>query len=198
MAKERTVARYIEEHENWKLELETLKKLVESHDLQESIKWGSPVYTYKNKNVLGISAFKQYVGFWFFQGGLLKDKAQKLVNAQEGKTQAMRQWRFNNQTEIIEHESLINNYIEEAISNVKAGKEIKANIGKPLIIPHQLQAVIDENEDIKVAFNALNLTRKRDFAEYIATAKQDKTKVQRLEKILPMIIAGIGLNDKYK
>ena len=129
---------------------------------------------------------------------MLKDKEQKLVNAQEGKTQAMRQWRFNSLSEIEANSSLITDYVKEAVANQKAGKEIKPKAGKPLEIPLELQEVFHKDTELKEAFEALNLTRKRDFAEYITLAKRAETKQSRLEKIIPMIRQGIGLNDKYK
>lgn len=198
MNEEITVENFIETHENWRQELLTLKNLVALHDLKECIKWGSTVYTYNEKNVVGLSAFKHYVGLWFFQGGLLKDKAKKLVNAQEGKTIAMRQWRFYSLEEILTNESQIIAYLEESMANVKAGKEIKPKVGKPLIIPQELLSIFKKNPEIKEAFQSLNLNKKREFVEYIETAKQEKTKQQRLEKIIPMILSGIGLNDKYQ
>ena len=58
-------------------------------ELLETIKWGVPVYTLNDKNVLGMGAFKSYVGIWFFQGAFLDDPQKKLINAQEGKTKAL-------------------------------------------------------------------------------------------------------------
>ncbi|WP_229838729.1 YdeI/OmpD-associated family protein [Roseivirga thermotolerans] len=195
---QKTVSDYIIKHSEWQNELILLKDLVLSQPLEETIKWGAPVYTFKGKNIVGLGAFKSYVGLWFFQGALLKDKEQKLVNAQEGKTQAMRQWRFNSLSEIEANSSLITDYVKEAVANQKAGKEIKPKAGKPLEIPLELQEVLHKDTELKEAFEALNLTRKRDFAEYITLAKRAETKQSRLEKIIPMIRQGIGLNDKYK
>jgi uncharacterized protein YdeI (YjbR/CyaY-like superfamily) len=198
MNMQKTVSDYIVKHSEWQQELILLKDLVLSQPLEETIKWGAPVYTFKGKNIVGLGAFKSYVGLWFFQGALLKDKEQKLVNAQEGKTQAMRQWRFNSLSEIEANSSLITDYVKEAVANQKAGKEIKPKAGKPLEIPLELQEVFHKDTELKEAFEALNLTRKRDFAEYITLAKRAETKQSRLEKIIPMIRQGIGLNDKYK
>lgn len=194
----KTVDQYLEKQEQWRNELVYLRNLAGSHDFKETVKWGFPVYTSGGKNLIGLGAFKGYVGLWFFQGALLQDKAGLLVNAQEGKTQAMRQWRFGSMDEIKAKEELIHSYLEEAIALQKAGKEIKAKTGKPLVIPSALQEAFRADSDLKSAFDALNLTRQRDFAEHIETAKREETKQNRLEKIIPMIKAGIGLNDKYK
>lgn len=200
MERHKTVESYIEKQNDWKASLLLLRALLQAEGLEETVKWSFPVYMIKGKNVAGLGAFKNYVGIWFFQGALLKDKHSKLVNAQEGKTQAMRQWRFQTLEEIEQNAELITQYLKEAIANQKAGKEIKATKAgkKPLIIPPALQTALDADTSLKGAFEILNLTKKRDFAEYIETAKREATKQSRLEKIIPMITEGIGLNDKYK
>ncbi len=200
MKKSKTVDEYILNHADQRDAITLLRSIVTSFPFQETIKWLFPVYMINGKNVIGLGSFKAYTGIWFFQGGLLKDSQNKLVNAQEGKTQAMRQWRFNSISEIQENEELIRAYIDEAIENQKAGREIKPmpRTSKPLIIPKELQSVLDTDNSLKESFESHSLTNKRDFAEYIETAKREETKQKRLEKIIPMIQSGEGLNDKYK
>ncbi len=177
-----------------------LRNIVRSFPFDETVKWAFPVYMINGKNVIGLGGFKAYTGVWFFQGVFLKDSAKKLINAQEGKTHGMRQWRFNTVEEIQENEDLIRTYIQEAIDNQLAGKEFKPQkrASKPLIIPEELKAVLDADPKLNESFEAHSLTNKRDFVEHIATAKREETKQKRLEKIIPMIQNGIGLNDKYK
>jgi len=157
------------------------------------LKWGMPVYTINDKKVLGIGVFKAYVGIWFYQGVFLKDTKKVLVNAQEGKTKGMRQWRFGSFEEM--DAQLIKQYVDEAIAHQKAGKEIKPE-KKPLVVPDELAEEISSNAQLSEAFDALTL--KREYAEYIAEAKRHATKLTRMEKIKPMILQGIGLNDKYR
>lgn len=95
-----TVESYINSKKEWSESLILLQEIFRSVSLDETIKWGMPTYTLKNKNVVGFSAFKSYVGIWFFQGVFLKDPAKKLINAQEGVTRGQRQWRFQNYSEI--------------------------------------------------------------------------------------------------
>ena len=177
-----------------------LRGILLSFPFTETLKWNFPVYMINGKNVIGLGAFKAYAGIWFFQGSFLKDVKAKLVNAQEGKTQGMRQWRFTSLAEIKKDEKVIRSYIQEAIDNHKAGKKItpKPKLNKPLIIPPELQKAFDSDLSLKDSFEAHSLTNKRDFAEYIATAKRETTKQSRLVKITPMIQSGEGLNDKYK
>lgn len=193
----KTVDEFIAANGEWKQSLMLLRELLQASGLTETVKWGAPVYVLGKKHIAGIGAFKAYAGIWFFQGVFLKDEAGKLVNAQEGKTKALRQWRFSSLAEIEENRELIAAYIQEAILNQQQGKEMKPE-KKPLIIPPELAAVLKEDAELKAAFDELGLTKKRDYAEYIGEAKRAETKEKRLEKILPMIRAGIGLNDKYK
>ncbi|WP_347174359.1 YdeI/OmpD-associated family protein [Polaribacter uvawellassae] len=191
------VETYITKKANWKPELELLRKTLLSTNLEETIKWGAPTYVYKNKNIVGIAAFKSYCGLWFFQGRLLKDSHKVLMNAQEGKTKAMLQWRFHSLEEI--DENLIKEYALEAMQNVDEGKEIKPNRSKKeLIIPEILQNALDTNEVFKLKFDTFSLSCKREYADYISEAKKETTKQNRLEKIIPMILNKVGLHDKYK
>lgn len=121
----KTVDEYILNTENGKEILIILREILKGTELKETIKWGSPVYTVNGKNVVGIGAFKSYAGIWFFQGALLKNEEGVLVNAQEGTTKALRQWRFSDVNEI--DEKLVLKYVNEAIENQKKGKEIKAD-----------------------------------------------------------------------
>ncbi len=103
MKRRKTVAEFIATSDKWQQELELLRKILNSCDLEETVKWGSPCYTFRGKNIVGIGAFKSYCGLWFFQGALLADEAGVLMNAQEGVTKAMRQWRFQSKSEIKTH-----------------------------------------------------------------------------------------------
>ena len=195
MKKISSVDEYIASHPRWQELLLHLRRLLLSAGLEESIKWSAPVYMLDGKNIIGLGAFRQHAGIWFFQGGLLKDEAGLLINAQEGKTQALRQWRFGPEEEV--DDALVLSYVQEAIANQRAGLEIKPE-KKPLIIPEDLEAAFAERQELKEAFEALSLSCKREYAEHIATAKRAATRQNRLQKVIPMILAGKGLNDKYR
>lgn len=189
------VEAYIEKKSQWSDELYTIRKILNDLPLEETIKWGAPTYTFNGKNIIGMAAFKNYFGLWFFQGALLKDTHQKLMNAQEGKTQAMRQWRFSSLHDI--DSELIKSYTLEAIENQKAGKAMKPQ-KKPLIIPDLLQQALSSDSKLKEKFEAFSLSHKREYADYISEAKRETTKEKRLQKIIPMILGNTGLHDKYR
>ncbi len=191
------VTEYINDKNTWTQELNLLRSVLLEIGFEETVKWGAPVYVHKGKNIVGLSAFKNYCGLWFFQGSFLIDEQKKLVNAQEGKTQAMRQWRFYIVEDI--QPDLVKQYALEAIKNSEEGKELKVKRNtKPLSIPEELHLEFDKNERLKEAFNVFSLSKQREFSDYISEAKREATKQKRLEKIVPMILNGVGLYDKYK
>ena len=192
----KSVDRYIISHANWQKELSLLRDILRDLALEEGIKWGAPVYMLNGKNVVGLGAFKSYVGLWFFQGVLLTDKNKVLHNAQEGKTQSMRQWRFRNLAEI-DHRNIIE-YVSEAIDNQKQGRVIKPTKKKTITIPQELSEILDRDSNLLVKFNQLTPYKQKEYYEYINEAKRVTTKESRLIKIKPMIMAGQGLNDRYR
>jgi uncharacterized protein YdeI (YjbR/CyaY-like superfamily) len=201
MQRLKTPESYIASHPEYKTELTLLRKICLSSGLTETVKWGAPVYCdQNNKNVVGLGAFKSYVGLWFFQGVFLKDAEKKMMNAQEGTTRGMRQWRFADTDDIRAHEKLIRAYIQEATANSMAGKEIKPKraTAKKLVIPPELTKALSSDQALKKNFTALTPFKQREYAEYILEAKQAATKIKRLEKIVPMILEGRGLNDRYR
>ncbi|MGX7668727.1 YdeI/OmpD-associated family protein [Flavobacterium pedocola] len=181
----------------WEEELGILKSIIDKTELEEMTKWGGPVYTVNKKNVVGIGGFKSYVGIWFFNGVFLKDEKNVLVNANEGVTRGLRQWRFESKEDILKNEKFILHYIKEAIANEKAGLIIKPE-KKEEIVSDLLNAEFKTDSKLKKAFDAFTPYKQREFLEYIETAKQEKTKISRIDKIKPMILEGKGLNDKYR
>ncbi len=196
MLKNKSVEEFITKKPNWKEALEVLRGIMLSTEMKETIKWGAPVYTINNKNVIGLGAFKSYGGIWFFQGVFLKDTSNVLVNAQEGKTKGLRQWRFKGVDGIDKNKVL--QYVKEAIQNQKDGKEIKPTKSKDVKFPLELSNALKSDSDFKQCFEELTPFKQKEYIEYIATAKRETTKLSRLEKIIPMINSGVGLNDKYR
>ena len=187
---------YAEKHQKWKEQLQQLRKLLLSTELEETIKWGVPTYVLNNKNVVGLGAFKNHCALWFFNGALLQKNTELLVNAQKEKTKALRQIRFkeNDQLQL----SVLKKYVEEAIQLQKADKEIKPRKSKPIEIPTELEKAFKNDTSLKSAFETFTKGKQREFTEHIASAKREATRISRLQKCIPMMKAGIGLNDKYR
>ena len=180
---------------NWETELELLRDIIAKTQLLATTKWGGEVFTFNGKNTIGIGGFKNYFTIWFFNGVFLNDDQNVLVNAQEGVTKSLRQWRFYSAAEI--NEKAILSYIDEAINNEKLGRKL-APIKKQTIISDFLKNELKANLELKKSFEKLTPGQQREYLEYIDTAKREETKITRMEKIKPMILSGIGIHDKYK
>ena len=126
----------------------------------------------------------------------MTDDENVLINAQEGKTKALRQWRMDSVAAI--RPAIIKRYVKESIGHVNQGREIKADRSKPIVVPEEMQKAMRKYKGATAAFRALRPGLQREYADYIASAKRADTRQRRIEKILPMIVAGVGLNDKYR
>jgi len=164
--------------------------------LKKEIKWGADVYTFNGKNIIGWGGFKDFFSLWFYNGVFLEDKLNVLVTASEGKTKSLRQWRFTDVKKMNEKDILA--YIEESVQTVKDGKEIKPAKSPPKEVIGFLKEHLDNNKEFNKSFYALTPGKQKEYIEYIDEAKQDKTKLIRIEKIIPLVLEGKGLHDKYK
>ena len=169
--------------------------IISETELTATIKWNIPVYTLKGKNVIGLLGFKNYFGLWFYQGCYLKDNENLLINAQEGVTKALRQIRFKSMDEI--DVAVVKAYIEESIENQKAGKELKPTRNVEFEVCEELASELKINTELRKSFHGLKPGKQKEYATYISSAKQNKTKLSRIQKIIPLIMEGKGLHDKY-
>ncbi|MGP1346552.1 MAG: YdeI/OmpD-associated family protein [Phycisphaerales bacterium] len=197
-----TVDEYIASLNRWQDEIARLREIVGSAGLEETIKWGAPAYTApdpdgKPVNVVGIVAFKAHFALWFHQGALLTDPDRHLTITEGGKAKAMREWRFESPRDIKPRP--IKAYVKEAAALAAQGQAIKPERRGELVeVPPELAEALKSRAKTRKAFEALTPGKRREYAAHIAEAKREATKQTRIEKILPMIEAGVGLHDKYK
>jgi len=188
------VDEFLNEEKKWREEFEKLRTIILDCQLTEELKWGVPCYTFEDKNVVLIHGFKEYCAILFIKGALLKD-AQGLLIQQTEHVQAGRQIRFTKVEEIAAMEPVLKAYIQEAIEIEKAGLEVDFKKTTEYTIPEELQAKFDETPALKTAFEALTPGRQRAYIYHFSEPKQPKTREARVEKFIPQILNGKGLND---
>jgi len=179
----------------WKEEFELLRNIVLDCELTEEFKWMHPCYTFQDKNIVLIHGFKEYCALLFHKGALLQDPYGILIQQTEN-VQAARQIRFTNVQEIDEVQLILKTYIDEAIEVEKAGLQVNYKKTTEYIIPEELQNKFVEIHGLKTAFEALTPGRQRAYILHFSTPKQSKTRESRVEKYLPHILSGKGLDDK--
>lgn len=190
------VDNFIEKAKKWQDEMEKLRMIVLDCQLKEELKWGVPCYTYQDSNVVLIHGFKEYCALLFFKGALLSDPDKILVRQTEN-VQAGRQIRFTQLSQIVELEPILKSYIFEAVEIQKAGLEVQFKKPAEATVPAEFQKSMDEFPELKLAFERLTPGRQRAYLLYFSDPKQSKTRESRIEKSIPNILSGRGLNEEY-
>lgn len=178
----------------WQEELKQLRTIILDCGLTEELKWYQPCYTYQGRNVVLIHGFKEYCALLFMKGALLKDPRRILIQQTEH-VQAARQVRFTGLREIIEMAPILKAYVKEAIGVEKAGLEVKLKETSEFKVAEEFQSKLDKDPAVKKAFAALTPGRQRGYLLHFSAPKQSKTRESRIEKCLPKIFKGKGLND---
>ena len=179
----------------WQKEFEKLRSIVLDCGLTEELKWGCPCYTIRQRNIVLIHGFKEYCALLFFKGVLLQD-ANGILIQQTKNVQAARQIRFTNIREIVKMETILKDYIDEAIEVENSGLKVRLKKTSDFRVPEEFQRKLDEIPALKVAFEALTPGRQRRYLFYFAQPKQTKTRESRIEKYTKRILKGKGLDDQ--
>jgi uncharacterized protein YdeI (YjbR/CyaY-like superfamily) len=185
---------FLQRAKQWREEFETLRTIVLDCALSEELKWGQPCYTFQNKNIVVIHGFKDYCAMLFFKGALLSDTRGILIQQTEN-VQSARQIRFSSVREIVKLKPILKAYIQEAIEVEKVGLKVTFKKPTEFAVAKEFQEKLDRLPALKEAFDALTPGRQRAYLLHFAAPKQSKTRESRVEKCLPQILAGKGLND---
>jgi uncharacterized protein YdeI (YjbR/CyaY-like superfamily) len=192
---DRKVDVVLRKSKRWQGELQQLRRILLDCGLTEALKWRQPCYTYQDSNVVIMGGFKEYCALSFFKGALLKDPKGILIQPGEN-TQSARMIRFTHVREIAEMEPILKSYVHEAIAVEEAGLKVEFKKITEFAIPEELQARLDESRALKTAFDALTPGRRRAYIMHFSAAKQSKTRESRIDKCVPRILDGKGLNDQ--
>jgi uncharacterized protein YdeI (YjbR/CyaY-like superfamily) len=178
----------------WQEEFKELRTIALDCDLTEDLKWGCPCYTLENRNIVLIHGFKDYCALLLFKGALMKDPKGILVQQTEN-VQAARQIRFTSLQQIVKLRSTLKAYIREAIKVEDSGEKVPMKKTKEFTMPEEFQVRLNKAPALKKAFAALTPGRQRGYLLYFSSAKQAKTREARVEKYIPQILDGKGLED---
>ncbi|MGJ8684332.1 MAG: DUF1801 domain-containing protein [Nonlabens sp.] len=188
------IKNYLENLTSWKAELSRLHEIITKSELKEAFKWMHPCYTINDKNVIIIHGFKDYCAIMFFKGVLLKDPEDILVQQTEN-VQATRQIRFTRLVQIVNQESIIEEYIKEAIEIEKSGKEVPMKKTSDFEVPEELEFEFNNDKDFEKAFYSLTPGRQKGYLLHFTQPKQSKTKTARIVKNMERIKDGYGFHD---
>jgi uncharacterized protein YdeI (YjbR/CyaY-like superfamily) len=186
---------FFEEDSRWQKEFQKLRSIVLDCGLEEQLKWGQPCYLYNGANIVLIHGFKEYCALLFFKGALLNDPQGILIQQTEN-VQSARQVRFTEAKEIVALKAALKAYIYEAIEVEKAGLKVKLKKPSEFKMAEEFKKKLDKQPALKKAFNALTPGRQRAYLLHFSQPKQSKTREARVEKSIPQILQGLGLNEE--
>jgi len=180
---------------NWQAEIAKLREILLDCDLAEELKWGKPTYTLGGANIVLIMPLKETCTLLFIKGALLDDPKDILVQAGK-ESQAQRQMRFTSAAQISKMKTTIKGYVKRAIEAERSGARIEYKKSADLIYPEEFQRRLDRNTALREAFFALTPGRQRQYHLHFTGAKLPATRESRVEKAIPLILDGLGLNDR--
>lgn len=185
---------FLKRQDKWRAEFEELRRILLDTGLTEDLKWGQPCYALDGGNVALIHGFKEYCAILFHKGALLKD-AKGILIQQTKNVQSARQIRFTSVHEVTKLEKTLKAYLREAIEIERAGLKVELKKTEDFELPEEFEAKLAKSAKLKAAFAALTPGRQRAYIFHFAQPKLSKTRIARVEKHIPRILEGLGLDD---
>jgi uncharacterized protein YdeI (YjbR/CyaY-like superfamily) len=180
----------------WQAETTTLRRILLDCDLTEQLKWGKPTYTSDDgANVVLIMPLKETCALLFTKGALLKDPDGLLIQPGEN-SQSARQMRFTSVAGITRLEKTLRRIVKQALDVENAGLKVEFKKSTDLVYPKEFQDRLDRDSALREAFQELTPGRQRQYHIHFTGAKQSATRESRVEKAIPLILDGMGLNDR--
>ena len=187
------VEAFVSRAKAWQAEMQKLRSILGDCGLEEDLKWGKPCFTFEGKNVAIIQPFKEHCSLMFFKGALLEDK-HGLLRSQGENTQSALRLEFTSEAQI--KKTVLQSYVKNAIAVEKQGLTVDFKAKHELELPQELSQILEKNRKLAQAFDALTPGRKRAYVLHFNGAKQSQTRTARIEKVIPLILAGKGMNDR--
>jgi uncharacterized protein YdeI (YjbR/CyaY-like superfamily) len=184
---------FVSRAKKWRPEMQKLRSILRACGLEETLKWGKPCFTFEGSNIAIIQPFKAHLALMFFKGALLRD-TRRLLKSQGENTQSALRLEFTSDTQI--KKSVVEPYVKEAIRVEKAGLQVDFKAKRELELPRELTDAMQKNGRLAKAFRALTPGKQRGYVLYFTGAKQSRTRTTRIEKSIPKILAGVGVNER--
>jgi len=184
---------FVRRAERWQSEIAELRALLLACGLDEELKWGKPCFTLRGSNVAIIQPFKQHCALMFFKGVLLED-THGLLRSQGANTRSAMRLEFTSEATV--DEAAVRSYVEQAIAVEESGLEVDLEESSEPELPDELTQALRNDPELAQAFRGLTPGRRRGYVLHFAGAKQSKTRSARIERCVPKILAGKGMNDR--
>jgi len=155
----------------------------------ETLKWGVPAYEFKGEILCMTAAFKTHCRFIFWKSGLIKKTIGENAH-----------FRFTALEELPPQRTLLAIVKEAARLNAEGVKRPARprTAPKPVKVPADFLAALKAHAKARAAFLAFPPSHKREYVEWIESAKTDETRQRRMATALGWIASGKSRNWKYQ
>lgn len=184
---------YIQRSTKWPAEMASLRAVLVASGLQEEIKWGKPCYSHDGHNIVIMQEMKDFLALMFFKGALLNDPA-KILESQGPNSRSALRVCFTSTDQVEQLADTITAYVDEAITVEAAGLTVEPAPALELV--SELTERLAGDPELSAAFESLTPGRQREYNMHISDAKQSATRVARIDKYAPKILAGKGMRDR--
>jgi len=184
---------FVARAKTWQGEIQKLRSILLDSGLDEELKWGKPCFSFEGKNIAIIQPFKEHCSLMFFKGALLKD-THELLRSQGENTQSALRLEFRSEAEV--KPTVVKSYVKQAIAVEKSGLKVEFKAKDALELPAELTQILKKDRKLDKAFHALTPGRQRAYVMHFTAAKQSETRIARIERVIPKILAGLGMNDR--
>ena len=177
----------------WRQGLLELRRICRDMGLSEHVKWAHPCYMHAGRNICLIGALQGDFRLNFMNPGLMTDP-EGVMSRQGPNTQNKDTILFRGVEEVLAQEATIRAYIAEAMGYAEAGI-VQEKVAAEFELPQELIEAMDGDPELAEAFHALTPGRQRSYVIVLGQAKASATRVARIEKLRPKILAGKGAQE---
>ena len=180
--------------QTWDAGLAALRALCLGAGLTETVKWGHPCYTHAGRNIAIFGAFRGDFRLTFFNAALL-DAPEGLLTRQGPNSQTPDAIRFSHAAQIAALAPQIAALLAQSKAHAEAGLRAPSAPITP-DMPDELSSALAQDPDLAAAFHRLTPGRQRSHVLHLASAKTSATKLARIAKLRPRILASKGATER--
>ncbi len=160
--------------------------------VEETIRWGVPSFTYKDRPLANMAAFKAHATFgtWF---------RRELATGQEG--EAMGQYGRIASLDDLPTAEAIERQVAQTMALIDDGTVAKRAVKPPkpeADVPPALAEALAQDAAAAATFAAFPASCRRDYCEWIGDAKRPETRAKRLTEAMGWLREGKRRNWKYE
>ena len=178
----------------WSAGLTDLCRTCLAAGLLETVKWGHPCYMHARRNIAIIGAFRGDFRLILFNAALLKDP-DSILERQGPNTQVPDMIRFTDNADVARQQPVILSLLQQAMAHASAGLKLPRDDSAP-DLPDELVTALDADSELSKAFHRLTPGRQKSYVLNLNAAKTPATRMARIARFRPMILAGKGALER--